>query len=234
MKTEMTEAEYLKTYNPNKYERPSLAVDAIVFDYLGGRLQTLLVQRKNHPFQGWWVFPGGFVEVYEDPDEAVHRELREETGVDASPLTQFGVFGRPNRDPRYHVVSVAYLGIVLPKEAQPQAADDASNAAWHPVRHKPPLAFDHEGVLETALKRVRGEMTHLAFATRFLAKGFTGRELFDLYQEVLGRKLDPRRFLRGLARVCTEAPRMESRVRIDRPELKRFEARQGQWWVCGS
>jgi 8-oxo-dGTP diphosphatase len=231
MDSEMTENEYLKAYNPNQYARPSLAADAIVFGYFAERLRILLIQRKNHPFRGHWVLPGGFIEVYEDPSEAVHRELREETGIEVDDLFQLGVFGRPDRDPRYHVISTAYIGIAKPGDQRPQADDDAMNAAWHPVRKTPPLAFDHEEILDAALHRLKREIVRPSFAMRFFERSFTGADLVGLYQEILDRKLDGARFLRRLSKVCLEKPTMTRPVRINRSALRKFEATLGAWWL---
>jgi len=231
MENTISETDSVGSYDPKEYDRPSVAVDAVVFRYLAGRLSVLLIQRKNHPFRGHWVFPGGFVEVYENPDEAVHRELREETAIEVGGLYQLGAFGRPDRDPRYHVISIAYFGIALSGEPEPQADNDAMDAAWYPVRKTPPLGFDHEDILDAALTRLRHEVVRPSFALRFFERAFTGTDLLGLYREVLGRKLDGGRFLRRLGRLCLEKPAMTRPVRINRAALRRFEATLGAWWL---
>jgi len=231
MNQDMTESEFIKSYDPNQYARPSVAADAIVFAYDEGRLNVLLIQRKNHPFRGHWVFPGGFIEVYEDPIEAAQRELKEETGVEVGELLQLGAFGRPGRDPRYHVVSVIYFGIAPPGKQTPQADDDAMDAAWYAVSKTPPLGFDHEDVLDAALNRLRQEMRRPSFALRFFDGRATGADWVGLYGEVYGKKLDGARLLRRLSRVCVERPAMTRPVRIARAKLRRFEATLGAWWL---
>lgn len=227
----LTEAEYINQYDPGKYERPSTAADAIVFGYADGCLQILLVQRKKHPYRGWWVYPGGFIELNENPDNAVRRELEEETGVRVGKMTQLGAFGAPDRDPRYHVISIAYFGVVRPEKARPRAGDDAAYAAWHPVRKAPPLAFDHEKVLKIAHTRLKEEMRRPSFARRFLRRRFTGADLHALYEEVLGIRIDMRRFLRRLAPACRLAPKADEPVQLDPAALRRFEAGLGVWWL---
>jgi 8-oxo-dGTP diphosphatase len=207
MDEEMSESDYVKSYDPNQYARPCLAADAVVFRYVAESLQVLLIQRKNHPFRGRWAFPGGFIEVYEDPDVAVRRELSEETGIEATELHPLGVFGRPDRDPRYHVVSTVYFEVTSAGDQTPQAADDAANAAWYPARKTPPLAFDHAEILDAALQRLRREIARPSFALRFFARGrATGSDLLSLYQAILGKKLDPGRFFRRLSKVCRKTP----------------------------
>lgn len=231
MDTEISETEFLKQYDPNKYSRPSLAVDAIVFSYFANRLHVLLIRRRNHPYRGHWVFPGGFVEVYEDPNEAVRRELHEETGVEADVLAQLATFGRPDRDPRYHVVSVAYFGIAKGTGMVLQAGDDAAHAEWHPARETPPLGFDHAHVLKVALDRIEREMVYPSFALRFLGRRFTGSDLVDLYREVLRKDLDGQRFLRRFSRYCLDKPTMTRPVRVSRVKLRKAETAIGAWWM---
>jgi len=231
MDTDITEEEFLKQYDPNKYARPSVATDAIVFSYFDERLHVLLVRRKNHPFRGRWVFPGGFVEVYEDPDETVRRELREETGLEADFLAHLAVFGRPDRDPRYHVISVAYFGVVRADEHVPNAADDAAEAAWFHLSDVPPLGFDHGKILEVAVERLKQQIRYPSFALEFFGSSPTGGQLRGLYEAVLGERLDRQRFLRRLGRFCLEKPKLTAPLKISRRRLDEFEATIGAWWL---
>jgi 8-oxo-dGTP diphosphatase len=128
------------------YPRPAVTVDAVVFDPDD---HVLLIQRKHEPFQGRWALPGGFVEPDEPLDAAVIRELAEETGVRGVDLHQVGAFGDPGRDPRGHVVSIAYA-TTLRRRPAAAAADDAADAHWFPVAALPPMAFDHDEIVATA------------------------------------------------------------------------------------
>src|SRR5689334_24954449 len=108
-----------------KPETPLIAADAVVFDDTGG---VLLIRRKNPPFQGQYALPGGFVELGETTEAAALRELKEETNVDAREPELIGVYSGPNRDPRHHCISIAYL--VFVHEAKPVAGDDAAGAEF--------------------------------------------------------------------------------------------------------
>lgn len=117
----------------------------------------------DEPFKGAFALPGGFVDKDEDLDVAAARELLEETHVSGVPLTQFGAFGKPGRDPRGHTVTVAYYG-VLPVASldSVQADDDAASAKWLSLAEVPSssFAFDHADVVKQGLKRmaeVRGD-----------------------------------------------------------------------------
>lgn len=128
------------------HRQPSLAADCVVFDPQG---RLLLIRRKNPPFRGQYALPGGFVEYGETTERAAARELAEETGLRAVALSLIGVYSDPNRDPRGHVVSVAYLARV--DEFVPRAADDAAHAEFVADWKRQPLAFDHDRIVSDAL-----------------------------------------------------------------------------------
>lgn len=123
---------------------PALTVDAVWSS--GGAV--LLVRRGRPPFRGAWALPGGFVELGETTEEAVVRELREETGLTARPVRVIGVYSRPGRDPRGHTVSIAYgmHGV----RRTPTGGDDAAEASWVPLAEAVGLAFDHDDVIRDA------------------------------------------------------------------------------------
>lgn len=130
-----------------------LTVDAVIFS--DSFSHVLLVQRKNPPFQGQWVFPGGFVDNGESLEAAAMRELEEETGLQVDDLCQLLAFGDPDRDPRGHTVTVAFLGVVDRAEATVKAASDAQAAKWFPLDDLPTLGFDHANILAEAMAFLR-------------------------------------------------------------------------------
>jgi len=134
-----------------RYPRPALTVDAVIFRKEDQRIQVLLIRRKHSPFEGMWALPGGFVEMDEDLDEAVARELEEETGLKNIALKQLHTFGAPDRDPRHRTVSVVFSGWLTDMQ-HAVAGDDARNINWFDIDHLPDLAFDHEKILQLALQ----------------------------------------------------------------------------------
>ena len=124
-----------------QWEKPSLAVDAIVIN----ADKILLIKRGKEPWKGMLAFTGGFVEQGEDPEVAVIRELKEECGLDGVVEKLVCVKGDPNRDPRGHVVSIAYL---VTAQGMPLAGDDAADAAWYDLSEIKELAGDHMSMLE--------------------------------------------------------------------------------------
>ncbi|ANK81796.1 MAG: hypothetical protein TEF_14070 [Rhizobiales bacterium NRL2] len=128
---------------------PALTVDCVVFDAEG---RLLLIRRGKPPFEGMHALPGGFVDLGERVEDAAARELAEETGIQARPERLIGVYSDPGRDPRGHVVSVAFLFRLPPSAPEPAGGDDAAFAAFHADWRKLDLAFDHAQILDDALK----------------------------------------------------------------------------------
>ena len=126
-------------------ETPKLMVDVVVPSE-GGRI--LLIRRGSDPYEGHWALPGGFVEVGETLESAAAREAEEETGLKVEIVRLIGVYSDPDRDPRGHNVSVAYLARA--QDGEPSAASDAAEASFlDPSTVE--LAFDHEKIIADAL-----------------------------------------------------------------------------------
>lgn len=130
----LTEAEFLACYNPNKYPKPSLTADILVFSRSeNGKMKLLMIKRRGHPFIGQLALPGGFANKNEELYDTALRELFEETNVKNLRLSSLGTFSRPNRDPRDWVVSEAFVCVCSDRELLVQAGDDAAEADWYNV-----------------------------------------------------------------------------------------------------
>lgn len=129
---------------------PLLTVDCVVVDPVRG---VLMVRRKNPPFEGSFALPGGFVEIGETVEEAAKRELSEETGLEATNLTLVGVYSKPDRDPRGHTCSVAFL--VRTRNTDSTAGSDAQAVAWIKDFAGIEIAFDHRKIITDALNLIR-------------------------------------------------------------------------------
>jgi 8-oxo-dGTP diphosphatase len=125
-------------------ETPKLVVDVVI----PAEGRVVLIRRRSDPFAGQWALPGGFVEVGETVEEAAMREAAEETGLAVEVARLVGVYSEPDRDPRGHNVSVAFLARVLSGELA--AATDASEVALLDP-DSVDLAFDHRRILDDAL-----------------------------------------------------------------------------------
>lgn len=112
--------------------------------------EILLIKRLNEPYKDYWALPGGFVDENEDLEQAARRELFEETNVETSEMTQVGAFGKPNRDPRGHMVSIAYQTYLIENQIV-KAKDDAKEIRWFSIKNLPELAFDHLEIINSIL-----------------------------------------------------------------------------------
>ncbi|MEM2637997.1 MAG: NUDIX hydrolase, partial [Candidatus Hadarchaeales archaeon] len=120
---------------------PRLAVDAVIKAKNG----IVLVRRKNPPFRGKWALPGGFVKYGEKVEEALTREVKEETGLEVEIEKLLGVYSDPSRDPRGHVVSICFLAKVV--SGKMRAGSDAAEVRIFKKIPWKRLAFDHAKIL---------------------------------------------------------------------------------------
>lgn len=135
------------TYN---YPRPAVTTDVIVLAN-NAKPQVLLIKRGKAPYADCWALPGGFVEMDEELTDAALRELYEETGIKGISVEQFKTYGGVNRDPRHRTISVVFTSVIdAPVKAI--GMDDAAEAKWFDVYQLPPLAFDHQLIMEEAMQ----------------------------------------------------------------------------------
>lgn len=213
-----------------EFERPNLTIDCVVFglDVEEKDLKVMLIQRDIPPFQGQWALPGGFVRVGETLEETALRELREETGIEKIFLEQLYTFGKLNRDPRERVVTVAYYALVNLNEHRIQATTDARKAAWFSVNDVPALAFDHDDILNVALKRLKGKLSYEPIGFELLPKKFTISQLQTLYEIVLERKLDRRNFRKKILimRLLADTSELQEDVAHRAAKLYQFDEKK--------
>jgi 8-oxo-dGTP diphosphatase len=192
-------AESAETYDPSRYERPSVTVDVVIFTLQERELHVLLVKRKHWPFEGRWALPGGFVNMDESLEQAARRELEEETGVRDIYVEQLYTFGDPKRDPRTRVISVAYIALVRADLQTLRVSDESTEVRWFPVGGLPgPLAFDHNEILATALDRLRSKLEYTTLAFQLLPEYFSILELKDIYSRIWGESIDKGNFYRKI------------------------------------
>lgn len=173
----------------------NLSVDAVVFGYdKETGISLTLIKRKNPPFQGTWALPGGLVKYEESLEAAVHRELKEETGIQVNYLEQLYSYGAPDRDPRNRVVSIAYYGLIRQSQFQLYADTDATEAKWFNIHQLPELAFDHRQIVDTAIRRLKNKTTYEPIGFELLDQKFPFIQLLTLYETIRGKKLDRRNF----------------------------------------
>jgi 8-oxo-dGTP diphosphatase len=138
----------------DRTEHARLTADVVALAHRDGVRHVLLIERGWPPYAHHLALPGGHVDPGESASAAARRELREETGLDATDLLQVGVYSEPGRDPRGRYVTTAYVA-VLDTLPEPTAGDDARAAHWVPVDEAlagDRLAFDHAVIVRDAVR----------------------------------------------------------------------------------
>ncbi len=178
-----------------QYPRAAVTVDCVVFgldeDHV---LKLMLIQRALAPFLGKWALPGGFIQIDEELETSVLRELQEETGLKKIFLEQLFTFGKPGRDPRGRTITVAYYALINLSDHPVKADSDARDARWFPINDLPELAFDHDKIVDVALNRLKKKVRYEPIGFELLPKKFTLSQLQRLYETVLKQNFDKRNF----------------------------------------
>lgn len=211
------EKEFLDHYHPEKYASISITVDAIVFGVMKNTtdnyrkldrqsLKILLVKRQHYPYKDCYSLPGGFVGEKETFEDTLGRVLINKTGLADIYSEQLYTFGSVERDPRMRIVSCAYISLVDINQTQTEGAE------WFDIDEirKMELAFDHNMIIEEALKRIRGKINYTDIVFHMMPKEFTISELQEVYEIILGKKLLAAAFRRTTADKLEDTGKMTS------------------------
>ncbi len=204
---------YLVLYSQMKKNRkidlnPHVSVDCVVFGFTDNKLKVLLIEREDSPFipvHGHKLkLPGSLISESEDLDISASRTLKELTGLDNIYLKQFGVFSSPGRlnppeDLAWlratsglmvdRVVTIAYYSLI--KISDTTITD---KTIWLTIDEIPRLIFDHNKIILDALEILRKELRTEPICFEMLPKKFSIRQMQNLYEAILGEKLDNRNF----------------------------------------
>ena len=209
-----SEKEFLNSYNKNEYEKPSVAVDLLVFTVKDDRLKIVLVRRNEHPFKDMLSLPGVFVGINETLDEAAARGAMEEAGLADIYFEQLYTWGDIDRDPRMRIISVSYLSLTPAEKLTLSAGSRTSSAELYDVEEliasDEELAFDHRKIIEYGRERIRNKTEYSRIAFEFLPKEFTLPQLQRVYEILLGKPLYKANFRRRVAPLIDETERMTS------------------------
>ena len=206
----------LKTYNlknPSAYFRPSVATDGVVFKIINNELYVLLIKRKlsetritkeHRPYQGYWALPGGFIRGKETAEEALLRELKEETNLNlelkpsSTKTYQFSFYSQPDRDAWSfegdkkgnwrQTMSVAF--VVISQSSHTLSPDtDAIDAKYIKVSdifdkkiENKVLAFDHNQIIKDAVSFFVNKLAFEPVALDFCNDKFTVGDVRGVYE----------------------------------------------------
>ncbi len=194
-----------------------LSIDSVIFGYHEQQLKVLLLKWKG----GLWTLAGGFIRRDEPLQEAATRILYERTGLADLFLHQFKIFGEPGRSvrtveeiknleeickatvPQSHwlldrTLSIGYYAVTEYSKVTPHPDFFSESCQWWDVEELPPLIFDHRLITQEALKALRVNIYHQPIGFNLLPEKFTLPEIHELYETILGKKLDRRNFPKKL------------------------------------
>lgn len=218
---------------------PHVSVDCVIFGFHAGKLKVLLIEREKVPkshLKGHKLkLPGSLISETEDLDISASRTLKELTGLDNIFLRQFGVFGSPGRlslpeDLAWlrktsglmvdRVVTIAYFSLIKIFES-----NVTEKTIWHPVAEIPELIFDHNRIISRALDALRKEIRTEPLCFEMLPKKFTIRQMQDLYEAILGERMDSRNFRKKIRPMefLIPLPEKEREVNHKPAQLYRFD-----------
>ncbi len=236
MKTEKELKEFIK--NGHKTHLSNLTIDCAIFGYHEQQLKILLAKWKT---LNGLSLPGGFVGRKEPLSNAAYRILKERTALDKVFLQQFHTFGDSEfrrQDHKYsslpanswlreRTLSVGYYALV--EYSRVTVLEDmlTEKYVWQDIRNVPGLLFDHNEMLEDALRHMRINLYHQPIGYNLLEKKFTLPEIQSLYETILDKKLDRRNFSKKLMSLglIKDTSEVKSIGRHRSPKLYTFDKR---------
>ena len=200
----------------------NVSVDCVIFAFDADlSLKVLLITKKENP-KRFSIFrnkkqtalPGDLIKTNEELDPAATRILKSLTSIDKIYLKQFAVFSDPSRvkhpkdqvwlksfrkNPEERVITVGYISLVDIQYFRPKASYFADEVMWTSIDEIPELTFDHNQIIEEALKFLKKELNY-KMSSILLPKNFTMPQLQKLYEEILNKKIDKRNFRKQILR----------------------------------
>jgi len=196
---------------------PHIAYDSVIIGFSGDQLKVLIMEYHNTRL---FALPGGFVRTDEDLDTAVRRGLKERTGLSDIYLEQFHTFGNMARfqpevmrtilkanghdnEAQYQwmldrFISVAYYALINYNDVTPKPDSLSDSCTWYPIDAIPPLIQDHTFIVSKAIQTLRDNLDRKIVGINLLPEKFTMKELQQVYEAILGKKLRRTTFQREM------------------------------------
>lgn len=182
-----------------------LACDVVLFTVHDNESYVKLIKVDRPPYfpKGSKGFPGGLIDPSETAEEAVKRIINNKAGVDPDKvyIEQLYTFSEISRDPRGRVVAVSYLALVPWQKLSEMEKQNSQDTWWSRVLDATDLAYDHDEMLNMALRRLRSRISYTTLISKLLADEFTLGELEKTYSVILGESIDKRNFRKKIAKL---------------------------------
>ncbi len=208
----------------------AVSIDCVLFGFDGGELKILLIERNEEPFKDWWALPGNLVGEDESVDQSASRILHELTGLSDVYMEQYYTFGEVDRHPQGRVITVAYYAMLRlgGDKALKPLTTYAKKAQWINVHELPKLGFDHQHIFDKGLEKIKRRIKHLPIAFELLPEKFTLTQVQNVYELILGKKLDKRNFRKKILSfgVLKELDEKQKGVSFRAATLYKFDKRK--------
>ena len=178
----------------DKFFSYSFSLDCVIFGYIDGKINVMLVKRAMEPYLGEWAIPGDLLYPDEDLPDAASRILGELTKLDNVELHQGRTFGKPDRHPQGRVITNAYFALVKMESIQAKASSWAEQIKWVPIDEVKQLAFDHNEILESTYQILKYKLKREPVCFQLLSDKFTLHEMQQLYEFAFDLELDKANF----------------------------------------
>jgi 8-oxo-dGTP diphosphatase len=176
-----------------EHKKIFVAIDCIIFGWDDEQLKLLILKRDFEPAKGQNSLIGGFVRENESLDEAARRILYELTGLSDIYLEQLNAYGEVDRDPGERTISVAYFALLKIQNLDAEHVRE-HGAHWVNISKLPKLIFDHNLMVQKAIRRLRRRAKSEPTGFELLPKKFTLPQLQGLYEEIYQTEFDNRNF----------------------------------------
>lgn len=174
----------------------ALATSVVVFGFDGDELKVLITRKKGEPFHNSWIIPSSVVRASESTKEVAQELILRLTGERDWTLEKLNGFAELYRNPSGRVVNIAWYTTVRLHDKLHKI--QKLEYQWVNVNRIPPLAYDHNAILEYAMERLKRRVKRRPIGFSMLPSEFTMKQIQSLYEQALGKKLDKRNFQRKL------------------------------------
>lgn len=207
-KANLEEKEFLQQYDSSMFEKPSVAVDVLIFTIEDDTLKVVMVERKEFPYKGCLALPGVFVGIDESLEAAVKRGVKVETGLTDIYFEQLYTWGEVKRDPRMRIISVSYMALVSIDQLCAKSDNGKIREYLYPVEDvlalDKELAFDHKEIIAYARNRIKNKVDYSDIAFNFMPEKFTLPGLQKVYEILLDKPLYKANFRKKISPMVLE------------------------------
>lgn len=166
-----------------------------IFTIDKGDLKVLLLRKKTEPYKGYWILPGNALRNDETLEDNVTDAVLDKTGLLSVYIEQCYTFSNIDRDPDGRVIATSFIGLVDSKSVEIKREERPEyETAWFSVSELPKLGYDHENILARNLEYLKKKIINSNVLKSLFPSDFTLPELQNVYEQILGKKLDRRNF----------------------------------------